>query len=80
MFFGVRHNLVMPGDPRNMGEGWKPSAGVVGSRLGAVARRAGIVRRVEIDTSHFKGNCPARCTLVATSWIWKSRPRRSGGR
>jgi allantoicase len=69
MFFGVRHNLTMPGDPRNMGEGWETKRRRGPGHDFAIVRLAarGIVRRVEIDTSHFKGNCPARCTLEATS-------------
>jgi allantoicase len=65
MFFGSRHNLIMPGDARNMGDGWETKrrrgAGhdwtIV--RLGAT----GTIRRIEIDTRHFKGNAPGACSL-----------------
>ncbi len=67
-FFGPRNNLIMPGDAGNMGEGWEtrrrrgPGHDWVIVRLAA----RGIVRRVEVDTSFFKGNAPARCTLEGT--------------
>jgi allantoicase len=65
MFFGSRHNLIMPGDPRNMGDGWEtkrrrgPGHDWAIIRLGA----PGTIRRVEIDTRHFKGNAPGACSL-----------------
>ena len=67
MFFGSRHNLIMPGDATHMGDGWETrrrrGAGhdwtVV--RLGA----EGTIRRVEVDTRHFKGNAPGACSLEA---------------
>jgi allantoicase len=65
MFFGSRHNLIMPGDARNMGEGWEtrrrrgPGHDWTIVRLGA----AGTIERVEVDTRHFKGNAPDACSL-----------------
>jgi allantoicase len=65
MFFGSRHNLIMPGDARNMGDGWEtkrrrgPGHDWTVIRLG----RAGAIERVEIDTRHFKGNAPGACSL-----------------
>ncbi len=68
MFFGVRENLIMPGDPKNMGEGWETQRRRGPGHDFSIVKLAarGIVRRVEVDTSHFKGNCPARCLLEAT--------------
>jgi allantoicase len=69
MFFGSRHNLIMPGDARNMGDGWEtmrrrgPGHDWTIIRLGA----AGEIRRIEIDTRHFKGNAPGACSLEACS-------------
>jgi len=66
-FFGSRRNLILPGDAINMGDGWETrrrrGAGHdwVVVRLGA----AGIVRRAEVDTSHFKGNSPGSCWVEA---------------
>ena len=67
MYFGSRHNLIMPGDATHMGDGWEtkrrrgPGHDWTIVRLGAT----GVVRRVEIDTRHFKGNAPGACSLDA---------------
>jgi len=68
-FFGSRHNLVQPGRGVDMGDGWEtrrrrgPGHDWVVLRLGA----AGDIRRVEVDTAHFKGNYPDTCALDACS-------------
>lgn len=65
MFFGHRHNLIMPGLAQDMSDGWEsqrrrgPGHDWCILRLGAV----GTLTRVEIDTSHFKGNYPESCML-----------------
>jgi allantoicase len=67
MFFGHRHNLIMPGRGVNMSDGWEtkrrrgPGHDWVIIKLGA----RGQIRRVEVDTSHFKGNFPESCSLEA---------------
>jgi allantoicase len=69
MFFGHRHNLIMPGRAANMSDGWEtkrrrgPGHDWVIIKLGAV----GQVRRLEIDTAWFKGNFPESCSLEATN-------------
>jgi allantoicase len=69
MFFGHRHNLIMPGRAANMSDGWEtkrrrgPGHDWVIIKLGA----SGQVRRVEVDTAWFKGNFPESCSLEATS-------------
>jgi allantoicase len=69
MFFGHRHNLIMPGRAANMSDGWEtkrrrgPGHDWVIIKLGA----PGHIRRVEVDTSWFKGNFPESCSLEATS-------------
>ena len=87
MFFGHRHNLIMPGRAANMSDGWEtkrrrgPGHDWVIIKLGAV----GQVRRLEVDTAWFKGNFPESCALEAThttdesaaalsdlSVVWKS--------
>lgn len=68
MFFGHRHNLIMPGRAANMSDGWEtkrrrgPGYDWVIIQLGA----PGQIRRVEVDTSWFKGNFPESCALEAT--------------
>ncbi len=65
MFYGSRHNLIMPGDATHMGDGWEtkrrrgPGHDWTIVRLGA----EGAIRRVEVDTRHFKGNAPGACSL-----------------
>jgi allantoicase len=67
MFYGSRHNLIMPGDARNMGDGWEtkrrrgPGHDWTIVRLGTI----GTVRRIEVDTRHFKGNAPGACSVDA---------------
>ena len=69
MFFGHRHNLIMPGRAVNMSDGWEtkrrrgPGYDWVIIKLG----RAGHVCRIEVDTSYFKGNFPESCSLEACS-------------
>lgn len=67
MFFGSRNNLILPGRGVNMGDGWEtkrrrgPGFDWCILRLAA----AGIIRRIEVDTAHFKGNYPESCQLEA---------------
>jgi len=69
MFFGSRHNLILPGEALNMGDGWEtrrrrgPGHDWTIVRLGA----AGVIRRAEVDTRHFKGNAPGMCSLDGAS-------------
>ena len=65
MFFGNRHNLILPGPPLGMHDGWEtrrrrgPGHDWAIVKLGA----RGAVHRVEVDTSHFKGNAPGSCSV-----------------
>jgi allantoicase len=65
MFFGVRHNLIMPGRAANMGEGWEtkrrrgPGHDWALIELSAESS----IHRVEVDTNHFKGNYPDTCSI-----------------
>jgi allantoicase len=67
MFFGHRHNLIMPGRAVNMSDGWEtkrrrgPGHDWAIIKLGA----PGEIRRIEVDTSYFKGNFPESCSLEA---------------
>jgi allantoicase len=64
-FFGHRHNLIMPGRALDMSDGWEtkrrrgPGHDWCVIQLGA----RGHIRRVEVDTAHFKGNFPESCSL-----------------
>ncbi len=65
MFFSSMNNLVMPGRSENMGDGWEtkrrrgPGYDWIILRLG----RAGTIRKIEVDTNHFKGNYPDTCSI-----------------
>jgi allantoicase len=69
MFFGHRHNLIMPGRALNMSDGWEtkrrrgPGHDWSIIKLGA----PGQIHRLEIDTAWFKGNFPESCSLEATT-------------
>ncbi len=83
MHFGSCHNLIMPGRALNMGDGWETrrKRGLKGGefdwtivRLG----RRGTIRKVEVDTNHFKGNFPESC-MIETADV-ASHPPASDGR
>ena len=61
MFFGSRHNLIKPGASRSMADGWETRRRRGPGHDWALVRLAapGTIDRLEIDTSHFKGNAPA---------------------
>jgi allantoicase len=65
MFFGHRHNLIMPGRGVDMGDGWETKRRRAPGYDWAIIRLAkrGVIRRVEVDTAHFKGNYPDTCSL-----------------
>jgi allantoicase len=67
MFFGSRHNLIMPGDATHMGDGWETKRRRGPGHDWTIVRLAarGTIRRIEVDTRHFKGNAPAACSLDA---------------
>lgn len=65
MFFSSMNNLIMPGRAENMGDGWEtkrrrgPGHDWIILRLGM----PGKVRKIEVDTNHFKGNYPDTCSI-----------------
>jgi allantoicase len=67
MFYGSRQNLIMPGDARNMGDGWETKRRRGPGHDWTIVRLAapGTILRAEIDTRHFKGNAPGACSLEA---------------
>ncbi len=64
-FFSQPLNLIMPGRPAAMSDGWEtrrrrgPGHDWVVLRLG----HRGVIERIEVDTTHFKGNFPESCSL-----------------
>ena len=69
MFFGSSNNLLQPGPSIGMHDGWEtrrrrgPGHDWCIVRLGAPAK----ISRVDVDTSHFKGNYPDSCSLEVCS-------------
>jgi allantoicase len=69
MFFGHRHNLIMPGRAANMSDGWEtkrrrgPGHDWSIIQLGS----PGQISHLEIDTAYFKGNFPDSCSLEAVN-------------
>jgi len=65
MFFGHRHNLIMPGRAANMSDGWETKRRRGPGHDWAIIKlgRPGHIHRIEVDTSHFKGNFPESCSL-----------------
>ena len=65
MFFSSMNNLIMPGRAENMGDGWEtkrrrgPGQDWIILKLG----RPGTIRKIEVDTNHFKGNYPDMCSI-----------------
>lgn len=65
--FGVVDNLLLPGRGVDMGDGWEtrrrrePGFDWCIIALG----QPGKIQRIEVDTAHFKGNFPDRCSLQA---------------
>ena len=82
-FFSSPQNLLMPGRGKNMGDGWETKRrrdldhDWVMIQLGI----QGTVRKIIIDTAHFKGNFPDSITLeganipknsqLSVSTVWK---------
>ncbi|MDP9100486.1 MAG: allantoicase [Verrucomicrobiota bacterium] len=65
MFFSSMNNLIMPGRSENMGDGWEtkrrrgPGYDWIILQLGL----PGAIRKIEVDTNHFKGNYPDTCSI-----------------
>jgi len=73
LFYSEPGNLLRPGPARSMGEGWETARRRTSGNDWVVVRLggAGVLREVELDTSHFLGNAPgaARVTgLCGTDW------------
>ena len=65
--FGLASSLLMPGRGVNMGDGWETRRRrEPGNDWCIVAlARPGVLSAIEVDTCHFKGNFPDRCSMQA---------------
>jgi allantoicase len=65
--YGSVWTMLLEGRGINMGDGWEtrrrrePGNDWIIVKLGA----AGMVERIEVDTAHYKGNYPDRCSVMA---------------
>jgi allantoicase len=65
MFFGSAQNMIMPGDSGGMHDGWEtkrrrgPGHDWAIVELGA----PGLIQRLVVDTTHYKGNAPGSCSV-----------------
>lgn len=67
--FGFASNLLLPDRGLNMGDGWETRRRrEPGNDWCIIALAApGEISAIEVDTCHFKGNYPDRCSIQATS-------------
>lgn len=65
--FGLASAMLMPGRGENMGDGWETRRRrEPGNDWCVVALgQPGIIEKIEVDTCHFKGNYPDRCSIQA---------------
>jgi allantoicase len=65
--FGRAENILAPGTGKNMGDGWETrrSRGKNFDWLIIKCATAGKINKIQIDTHHFKGNYPDKCSLQA---------------
>jgi len=65
--FGRAENILAPGVGKNMGDGWETrrSRGKNFDWLILKCATVGKINNIQIDTHHFKGNYPDKCSLQA---------------
>jgi len=65
--FGPASTLLMPGRGANMGDGWETRRRREPGNDWCIVALAqpGVIKKIEVDTAHFKGNFPDRCSLQA---------------
>ena len=67
--FGRAENIIAPGKGKNMGDGWETrrSRGKNFDWLIIKFGKPGLIKKLEIDTHHFKGNYPDSCSIQTAS-------------
>jgi allantoicase len=67
--YGSPANMLYPGIGANMGEGWETRRRREPGNEWAIFAlgRPGRIKRVVVDTTHFKGNYPDRCSIQAAN-------------
>jgi len=71
--FGRAENILAPGVGKNMGDGWETrrSRGKNFDWIIIKCGEAGKINNIQIDTHHFKGNYPDKCSIQAAHLIDK---------
>ena len=66
--FGRVENLTAPGRGRDMGDGWETRRRREPGHDWAILElgHAGVISEITVDTAHFKGNYPDRCSIQAS--------------
>ena len=69
MFFGSKENLIMPERAATMGDGWESKRRRGPGNDWAILKlgKPGKIQKIEVDTNHFKGNYPDRCSIDAVN-------------
>ncbi|MBC7885494.1 MAG: allantoicase [Saprospiraceae bacterium] len=68
MFFSDMKNLIMPGRGINMGDGWETKRNRTPGNTDWVILKlghVGMIKKIIVDTCHFKGNYPDSCLIEA---------------
>jgi allantoicase len=65
--YGSSSNMLLPGRGADMGDGWETRRRREPGHDWCIVKlsRPGIIDAIEVDTAHFKGNYPDRCSLQA---------------
>ncbi|NBX93345.1 MAG: allantoicase [Proteobacteria bacterium] len=69
-FYGPMNNLILPGRAVNMGDGWETQRKRVPGHDWIVVKlgTTGLIRKIEVDTNHFKGNYPDTCSIEGCAY------------
>jgi allantoinase len=74
MFFGSKENLILPGRAKTMGEGWETKRKRGPGHDWIIVRLAttGSLKKIEVDTNHFKGNYPDCFSIDACAYAGRN--------
>ena len=76
--FGRADNVLAPGQGKNMGDGWETrrSRGKNFDWLIIKCAATASIKKIQIDTHHFKGNYPDQCSIQAAYISGKTSPNK----